>query len=335
MREKIRRVHYECGIAMKGLKLEEISQFIDISRYFSLLNVPEPKDINDVAHYLLEDKIIVRQDNGLFAITNLGGILLARKLADFENLSRKSIRIVKYSKNDRLQLERDDVAPEGYALSFENSIKLIANIIPSAQVIIGARRRKIMAFPILAIRELLANALIHQDFSISGTGPVVEIFANRLEITNPGSLLVDKDRIIDNPPRSRNEKLAALMRRFGLCEELGTGWDKIVSSCEEAKIPAPRIELYSEATKVILFSEIPFANIIMEDKLRACYFHACIKHMKGEQLTNRSLRERFGLDSKASGSISRLIKEAIAKNLIKPLDPDTAPRHMKYVPVWA
>lgn len=47
---------------------------------------------------------------------------------------------------------------------------------------------------------------IHQDLSISGTGPVVEIFDNRIEITNAGIPLVNIDRIIDNPPKSRNEK---------------------------------------------------------------------------------------------------------------------------------
>ena len=50
----------------------------------------------------------------------------------------------------------------------------------------------------LAIREIIANALIHQDFFITGTGPTIEIFSNRIEITNPGLPLVDIKRIIDN-----------------------------------------------------------------------------------------------------------------------------------------
>ena len=54
---------------------------------------------------------------------------------------------------------------------------------------------------------LLPYMKIHQDLSISGTGPVVEIFDNRIEITNAGIPLVNIDRIIDNPPKSRNEKL--------------------------------------------------------------------------------------------------------------------------------
>ena len=142
-------------------------------------------------------------------------------------------------------------------------------------------------------------------------------------------------RIIDNPPKSRNEKLAALMRRLGMCEELGTGWDKIVISCELYQLPAPGIEKYEDSTRVTLFSYRSFSALSPEDRLWACYLHACIMHVQGEYLTNSSLRKRFGLKESSSGSVSRLIKEAVEKGIIKPLDPDTAPRYMKYLPVWA
>ena len=125
------------------------------------------------------------------------------------------------------------------------------------------------------------------------------------------------------------------MRRLKMCEELGTGWDKIVLTCELSQLPAPKIDLYEESTRVTLFSEMPFTNLSFEDKLWACYLHACIRHAQGEQLTNSSLRERFGVKESSSGSISRLIKEAVVADLIKPLDPDTAPRYMKYIPIWA
>lgn len=142
-------------------------------------------------------------------------------------------------------------------------------------------------------------------------------------------------RIVDNPPKSRNEKLAALMRRLGMCEELGRGWDRMVISCERQRLPTPRIQVYQDSTKVTLFSHIEFSNISMEDKLWACYMHSCIRYVEGESLTNSSLRERFGLKDTSAGSISRLIKEATEKKLIKPLDPTTARRYMKYIPIWA
>lgn len=308
---------------------------LDCSAYFDLQGIPIPSDSKGIAHYLEEDGIIVKQDNGLYAITNLGAVLFAKKLSDFPRISRKAVRVVQYQDNNRLNMLKEDVGNKGYAVGFQGLIKYIEALLPSQESITGALRELKTAYPILAIRESVANALIHQDFSISGTSPVVEIFDNRIEITNPGTPLVDIRRIIDNPPKSRNEKLAALMRRLKMCEELGTGWDKIVISCEIAHLPAPKIDLYEDSTRVTLFAEMPFSNISLEDKLWACYLHACIQHVQGEQLSNSSLRERFGLLDSSSSSISRLIKEAVAVKLIKPLDPTTAPKYMKYIPIWA
>lgn len=333
--DRIRNSKFEERYAKQDLELKDTLRLIDYSAYFDIKGTPQPTDMQGISHYMLEEEIIVRQDNGLYAITNMGAILLAKRLADFPRISRKAVRVVQYSGNNRLNMLKEDVGGKGYVVGFEGLIKFIEALIPTQELITGALREKKTAYPVLAIREAVANALIHQDFSITGTGPSVEIFENRIEITNSGTPLVDVMRIIDNPPKSRNEKLAALMRRLRMCEELGTGWDKIVITCELALLPAPKIELFEESTRVTLYTEMPFSNISREDKLWACYLHACIKQVQNEQLTNASLRMRFGLKESSSGSISRLIKDAVDEKLIKPLDPTTAPRYMRYIPIWA
>ena len=58
-------------------------------------------------------------------------------------------------------------------------------LIPSQEPIPGVLREKRAAYPLLAVREAVANALIHQDLSVSGAGPTVELFSDRIEITNP------------------------------------------------------------------------------------------------------------------------------------------------------
>ena len=146
---------------------------------------------------------------------------------------------------------------------------------------------------------------------------------------------MDAFRIVDTPPRSRNEKLSALMRRMGICEELGSGWDKIVLACELQQLPAPKMDIYEESTRVTIMPEVKFSDLPLEDRLWACYLHACIKYINSEYLTNRSLRERFGLIESSSGMVSRIIKEAVERKYIRPFDPDTAPRYMKYIPIWA
>ena len=333
--DKLRHEQFEEIFTMVDLQINDVVKYLKCDAYFEILNLPIPTSMDGYKHYLLEEGIIVKQDNGLFAITNLGAILFARKLSDFPRLGRKAIRIVQYEGNNRLTILKEDTANEGYAISFENAAKLVNNLLPAKEDINSVRRKSINMFPLPAIREAIANALIHQDFFLTGTGPVVEIFEDRVEVTNPGTPLVDIMRIIDNPPKSRNEKLASLMRRLNMCEELGRGWDRMVISCELQQLPAPRIQIYQESTKVSLFSHLDFTNIPVEDKLWSTYLHACIKFTEGEALTNTSLRERFGVAETLAGSISRLIKEAVNRKLIRPVDPTTAPRYMRYIPVWA
>lgn len=333
--DRLRSSKFEERYAKENLDLAMALGLLEYSTYFDLIKIPQPTNAEGICHYLEEEGILIKQDNGLYAITNLGAILFAKRLTDFPRLSRKAVRVVQYQGNNRLNMLKEYSGIKGYAVGFEGLLGFIDALLPTAEVINGALREKKTAYPSLAIREAVGNALVHQDFSIPGTGPVVEIFDGRIEITNPGTPMVDIKRIVDNPPRSRNEKLAALMRRLRICEELGTGWDKIVLSCEVQMLPAPRIDLYEENTKVTLYSEMPFTNLAPEDKLWACYLHACVKQVQDEQLTNTSLRERFGLKPSSSGSVSRLIKEAVSLNLIKPLDPDTAPRYMRYIPYWA
>ncbi len=331
---RLQNTKFEELYAKEGLSLVDALNLLDYSTYFDIKQEPQPTDAVGIAHYMTEEGLIVKEDNGLYAVTNLGAILLAKKLSDFPKLSRKATRVVQYKGNSRVDMLKEEIFNEGYVSGFEGLIKYICALIPTQEVIVTALRTHESAYPVIAIREAVANALIHQDFSVTGAGPVVEIFENRVEITNPGKPLVDIRRIVDNPPKSRNEKLAELMRRLRICEELGTGWDKMVTACELLQLPAPRINLYQESTKITMFSEIPFTNLSPEDKLWSCYLHACIKQVQGEQLTNKSLRERFGLKESSSASVSRLIKEAVENKLIKPLDPDTAPRYMKYIPVW-
>lgn len=332
---KLQKTNFENQIAKKDVSYDEISSYIDMTYYFDIKGIPQPTDILKTIHYFVEEKCLQQQDNGLYSITNLGAILFAKKLSNFSSLARKAVRVVSYNDTTRLQLNKQNLFDKGYALCFNEILTYINAIVPSKEIIDSALRETITTYPLLAIRETIANALIHQDLSITGTGPLIEIFANRIEVTNPGLPLVDIYRIIDNPPKSRNEQLASLMRMLKMCEELGTGWDKITDTCEFAQLPAPAINLYQENTKVTLFSYKPFSTLTIEERIWACYLHACIKQVNGDYLTNSSLRLRFGVKETSSGSISRLIKEAVTQKCIRPLDPMTAPRYMKYIPWWA
>lgn len=164
---------------------------------------------------------------------------------------------------------------------------------------------------------------------------MVEIFSDRMEITNPGIPLVDTQRFLDSPPRSRNEALASFMRRIGICEERGSGIDNVVIETEVFQLPAPSFEQTPEHTRVVLFSHKKFKDMDKEDRIRACYQHCCLRYVNRQPMNNTTLRERFGINVKNSAMISRIIKQAIEANIIRPYDSDAGTRNMRYIPAWA
>lgn len=188
---RLQNRNFEDQPAARDLELINALRMLDYGVYFDLIGVPQPVSADNVAHYMVEEGIMQRQDNGLYTITNMGAILLGKRLAEFPKISRKAVRVIQYEGNNRMNMLKEDIGGKGYVVGFEGLIKFIEALIPAQEVISGALREKKTAFPILAIREAVANALIHQDFSVTGTGPTVEIFANRIEITNSGIPLVD------------------------------------------------------------------------------------------------------------------------------------------------
>lgn len=85
--------------------------------------------------------------------------------------------------------------------------------------------------PKQALRELNANARVHQDVAASGASVMIEMHADRVEVSNPGKPPISVDRFIDES-RSRNQRPADFMRRLGICEEKGSGVDKVVKAAE-------------------------------------------------------------------------------------------------------
>jgi len=325
---------FEQQLAAENCTDENVLKLIDYPSYFDLLDLPLPENRQGILNALASDNLIIEDQSGRWGITNLGAILFAKKLQDFQHLARKAVRLVQYKGNSRVETVRELTGHKGYAVGFEGLIDYLKTLLPSNEEIGKAFRKEVPMYPELAIRELAANAVIHQDFSLTGTGPMVELFDTRMEITNPGIPLVDTDRFLDSPPRSRNEALASFMRRINICEERGTGIDKVVFQTELYQLPAPLFEVTDHHTRTVLFGHRVFADMDKEDRLRACYQHCCLKYVNREHMNNKSLRERFAIEEKNSAMVSRIIKDTVKAGLIKPYDPDAGTKAMRYVPHW-
>ncbi|MEO1390471.1 MAG: ATP-binding protein [Cyanobacteria bacterium J06634_6] len=325
---------FESDIAIAKTTSERTVQLLDYPAYFDLMSIPLPENRAGILDSLAADDLIRRNDAGTWDITNLGAVLFARQLTQFPTLRRKTVRVIQYRGDSRVQTIKEREINKGYANGFEGLIQYINSFLPSNEIIEQALRRTVPVYPELAVRELVANTLIHQDFSITGTGPMVEIFSNRMEITNPGSPLVATERFLNSPPKSRNETLASLMRRMGICEERGSGIDKVVFQTEMYQLPAPIFEVIEENTRSVLLAPRPLTKMDKQDRIRACYLHSCLRYASSDFMTNATLRKRFGIDSQNSAIASRLIKEALKAGAIKQYDESAGRRFMKYVPFW-
>lgn len=333
--DNLRPYTWEKGIAKSFLTEDEVLNFLDYPSYFKLTNQRLPDNRVGIFELLYADQLISKDVGGRWNITNLGAILFATDLNQFDSdISRKSVRFIAYEGNNKASTvtHRQD-GVKGYATGFEGLVSYINGLLPQNEHIGAAFRESQPLFPELAIRELIANALIHQDMTIRGAGPQVELFNDRIEITNPGQPLVQIDRMIDLPPRSRNEALASLMRRMAICEEQGSGLDKVIIHVELYQLPPPKFQADENSMQVILYGPRSFAKMTVAERVRACYQHAVIKYLSGERMKNSSLCERFGIESKNAAQASQVIKTALNEGWIKLADPEH-PR-AGYLPRWA
>ena len=338
--DQLRRIFAEGGPdwveehSKTGLAGQQVVDLLDTQAFFELLKLPYPTDRAGVLDRLTTERLIDLK-GGSYAIRRIGALLLAKKLADFDDLARKAPRVVVYNGTSKLDTKLDQTGTEGYAVGFQGLIRFIMGQLPQNEVIEDALRKEVKLVPEVAIREVVANALIHQDFPMTGASVMVEIYANRVEISNPGEPLVPVDRFIDGY-QSRNERVADLMRRMHICEEKSSGIDRLVQAAEAFQLPAPAFRVGLKRTIVVIFGLKPFEDMDRDDRVRACYQHCSLKWVMSERMTNQTLRARFHLPEAKAATVSQVISAALEAGVVK-LDEKAggSRRFARYLPFWA
>jgi predicted HTH transcriptional regulator len=319
---------------VKSLLPEEVVDLLDVNAYFSLLKLPRPTN-HLAAVARLESDGLVDGGSGTYAIRRIGALLLANRLDKFPELARRATRIIVYNGISKLDTKLERQSARGYAVGFRNLINFIGEQLPQNEVIENAIRKEVKLVPEDVIRELVANSLIHQDFEISGASTMVEVYSDRVEISNPGLPTIPAERFIDGC-RSRNEHLAMAMRKLGICEEKGSGIDKVVHAAEVYQLPAPDFHEGYQSTIVTIFGLKDFEDMGRDDRIRACYQHCALCYVMSQQMTNQSLRERFGLPETKSVVVSQIISATVETGLIKPDEKVGGSRKFaRYLPFWA
>lgn len=326
---------FECDSAKDDVAQSEIGKYLDLSAYYRLIQKPYPSKMEDILTDLKRDRIIKEQDDGRYRIQNLGALSIGRNFEDFASLTSKGIRVIVHGGDLLTSYLAEKEFRTGYAICFNEIVDYIDMNAGRKEEFGEALRKTTHAYPIVAIREMIGNAIIHQDLTISGAGIIIHVFASRVTVTNPGELLCDSKRTIDAIPKVRNENLARVLRKMGIVEEQGSGFDRIEDYCASALLPSVEIKTGETQTTIILYNRKGYREYSNGDFARTCYTFACLRHFNGLDTNNQVIRERFGISEKNAAIASRILKETVEKGYLKVAESSHDKRAINYVPFYA
>lgn len=328
----------ENAIVMDSLTPDEINQVLDLPAYFEFVGDKEKRTVEKSVATMHQSGLLVKSGPGLYGIPRYTALLAARETTTFAMLGNTDIRVIVYDGRNRLASAISDIEyHQGLALTFQTIYQHILKSLPQREQINleTAKRETKPILPALAVREMLANAIIHQDMGMVGGHVMVEVFSDRVEFSNPGNPLVPPDRFIDAIPICHNEQLAKFMRIAGVAESRGSGWDKIVNVLEETRLPVPEVRVVKNtSTTTILWYQKKLADMTQDEKNWTVYLHTALKLLLGELANNTSLRERLGLAENQKSAASKLYKQALEAGLIAIADENASPKYRCYVPYW-
>jgi ATP-dependent DNA helicase RecG len=169
--------------SLSGLDAQLVVSLLDTQAFFELMRLPYPSDRDGVLSRLRDERLIDVVPDG-YAIRRLGGLLLAKRLDAFPDLARKAARVVVYSGTSKLDTRIDQTGQRGYAVGFQGLVDFVMGQLPQNEIIENALRRQVKLLPEKSVRELIANALIHQR-PRGSTGGVLSVAGSRFPGGSP------------------------------------------------------------------------------------------------------------------------------------------------------
>ena len=326
----------ERSIVASALSGPEVLELLNAEAYLRLSRMEIADNKEEQLRYL--EKLSLIKKSGLtYDIPLFSAYLLARNLSDFDRLAGKRVRIVSYSGNDNLTpVVCDKEFKEGIVEAFKSVYRELNGLIPGRERIDPESGRRLIEFsiPKAVLREVLCNAFAHQDLSSEDDGILVEIYKNRVEITNSGKPVLDQLHFLDGGPVTKNEKIFTEMKNLGLVDGQGHGWRKIVKELESRSLPAPGIKVRKNSITVTLWFEKPLKLLSLDQRNWTVYLHTVLRYLLNEPANNASLRQRLNLPESKSSTVSKLFRQTAEGDLVKPFDKHSSNKTKRYVPVW-
>ena len=249
-------------------------------------------------------------------LKNAGVLLFCFNVAKF--FSQAKITCVLYQGKTKYKiLDRKDFESDLHS-NYYNAIVYLQSKLNTEYIIKGGPREEKLELPEDALREAVLNAIAHRNYFVAGANIQIEIFSDRVEITNPGGLVKGLSRKnLGKKSLSRNNLLFGLMQRMGLVEKVGSGIIRMRKAMKEYGLKPPGFDI-DENWFTIIFKRpkiketklLPILELNERQKKAIDYIkEKKILTNKDYQMINKVHRNT------ATNDLEGLVKEGIIKRI--------------------
>lgn len=203
----------------------------------------------------LESLSLIVPYAGRLAVSHGGLILFGRGAVRERYFPDARVSCARFRGPDKTEfIDRMDI--EGSVLdAIELVPKFIRRNTRLSAKIENMHRQDIPEYPEVAIREVMVNAIAHADYSLTGMRIMVAIYADRMEIQNPGMLPfgMTMEELKAGVSKVRNRVIARVFREMGLMEEWGSGYKRVTEACRSGGYPEPEWQELGAAFRVVFY----------------------------------------------------------------------------------
>lgn len=244
-----------------------------------------------------------------------------------------NIAITQYTGKDKVtsgqidEVSIDDKEFNGNVVNqFENAFAFLTSKLPTRSKVVAGKRIDYLAIPEEAIREALANALVHRDYSTYSSRVQVNIFSDRIEFINPGESLVPIAELDSAPSQSRNPLLMNYLKDLHITESRSRGIKTIKVSLRDAGLLEPKFENIGNSFKLTIYNSAfigdedqswlsKFKIFSLNDRQMQCLTY--LKNNPRKGINNSEYRELNNMDKvKDDVKAKKDLQKLVSLNLI-------------------
>ena len=249
----------EGASCQKLTQVDEMRDFFQRSERIHFDAIPEPAI--DLMDELDEDAFHeFRRAAGLSPDTPIPQILDNLQLFDESHFAKRGsvmffakhpeahyfqavVRCVLFKGNEKVYILDDKTFSGPLLRQYEQALDwLQSKLQVSYRIETAGPRQEIWEIPLNVLKEALLNAICHRDYYEQGATVVVEMYDDRVEISNPGGLLPIVAKNFGRKSLSRNPLVFNLFTRMSLAEKIGSGIPRMRKSMLDAGLPEPVFE---------------------------------------------------------------------------------------------